>query len=632
MPLKTAYLIRVRVILATLICALILLTTSARGSANQFNAPSEQHPDTSTVQEFLRLQGLSTRGGLRRGPFEIGRSTKRIQVAFVIDSSLDEKSLGMLRELIPVFLKQKVAGDEDPERVIVGAKNGAYVVNDFQTSDAALLQQFDALTGSGSSNQVDFWDGVKTAVERLQWDARRNSLRWVIVCGNAASKKRTPDQEQDLIRLARIKNISIISLLFRASPKTLLASRERAKQVLTSLSSETAGTFVNLGSQSSIDYWYGHSTELKEPTRIDAPKEDDMTIRVVGRDSDQDGKTLEVMRRVLQQLPCSVVYSPDAKYSIDVNPSNYRGRITIQASLKSEDVELASARIISLDSWDQCSLQDAAMQCLHELLTRAARTLNDSHGELRKRIREYLDRDRKLRCVVATHPRARDEIMSALKLLRQSHIEDPSELQQTTKRVIAHLNNADFYDPGNAFALLLRANAQFNLAQAARESGDQQGEEQTHRRRYLMYLGQAFQASDALDEKKMSPIRKVIEAEYRLGNGEFEKAIELYEEIAAIPQLRGTTDLELRARWMLCGLYDGDWNISSEAEELKSYRKSLEHMKEIIRRWPNSPEARLLRNQFNENRKRLPSTQQRYAVTFSSALPTDLISNNTVGD
>jgi hypothetical protein len=623
MSLKTDFFFRV--IIALVMCALTSLAISPRVTANQVDAPTRKKPTASAVQRFLEDQGKNTLGW-RRGPFDVGGETKRLQVAYVIDNSLDRESLELLRNLLPVFLKEKIRGDI-PERAIVGAQDGIYVVNDFRTSDVELEKQLKGVTGGARSNREDFWDGVVKAVTKLNWDSRRDTLRWVVVCGNSVSHSRTATQEESLVRLARAKNISIMSLLFQSSPSASTDSRQRAKKVLTSLSTATAGSFVDLSSQSSIDYWNEKSTPLDKPSpNIETPK-DPLTIRVVG--PDRASKTLEVMRRVLRQVPCSVVESSDtSKYWIDVTQSNFRGRIKIRASLKYQDVKLASAQMIRLDSWDEFSSQNAAGQCLHELLTSAARTLNDSHLELRERIKGHLDRDRRLRCVVANHPRARDEIMAALKLLRQSHAEDPGEMQQTTKRVMAHLNNADFYDRGNAFALLLMANAQFNLAQAAKESGNQQREELAYRQRYLLYLGRAHQASlDSLPET--SPIWKVIEAEYHLGFNEFGKAIELYEQIASIPPLGTTADIELRARWMLCGLYAGDWNIASKAEELVAPSKSLGHMQEILKRWPNSPEAKLLRNEMKKDRFRLPVTNRRYAVTFPSA---EMISSNTIGD
>ncbi len=596
------------------LCVLALSSSTTR--ANQTSPPSldSKNESSERIEAFLKDAGSKSRSRRPTGRlfFLERRPIKRVQVAYVIDNSSSMSgSLKFLKEWIPTNLEAKINAEDLQRTIVYRGADGKFKAQKFSTSAEDLEKRMRGITGYPIRTNGTLWSGVRRTISELPWeDKERNTLRWVVVCGNADTEPPSAQEAQSLARQARIRNTSIIYLLFGSGTPDSLRT---VNKTLAQLAANTAGLFVDLESQSSRDAMQWKSTPIAIPP-VNPPEDDILTVTVAG--TEQAKNTVEVMKRVLRRMPF-VIFDPPtpSEYQVKIRQSDFRGRVEIKASLWNHDQQLASADA-RINSRNEQEIQEVAGRCMRDLLSNAAAASrgDPKHAELNRRIIDHLDRTKELRSMIANHPRARDEIMAALDLLRQSNLEDPETLPATIRRVRLHLNNADFYDRGNAFALLLMAQGQFNLAQAANELGDQNGQ-QNYSQAYYRYLGGAYEAARR-SLSKNSPIRLMIEAEYYLSEFKFEEAIAKCEAITRHP-MRTTADIELIARWNLCLLYAGDWGVASQAKELINEAKSQRQMQTILERWPNSHEASFFRQEIGKTdamQVTLPIGETQFAI------------------
>lgn len=594
------------------LCVLAFATGTTWAHQTSTSSVASHRESLNPIETFLKNAGGKGRD-LRPTArlFYLERSQiDRVQVAYVIDNSSGMSSaLPMLTKLIPTLLEDKIDPAMLQRTIVYRRADGQLKAQPFSTSSEDLAEWMRDVAANAKPAKSALWGDVRRTIMELPWDntpwdntpwddnkEASNTLRWVIVCGSSSTEPPNAEEARTLAREARVKNTSIISLLFNSSTPHSPDSLRTVKNSLAQLASSTAGLFVDLDSPSSRDAmeWKSTSIEIPSDNRLD---EDSLSVTVTG--TEQAKNTINVMKRLLRRIPLVVADSSEpAKYQVKIRQSDFRGRVEIAASLWHHDQRLASAAA-RLNSRNEHEIQEVAGRCMRDLLTStAAGSKRDpQHADLNKRIVDHLDRTKELRSMIASHPRARNEIMAALDLLRQSNMEDAKTLPETIRRARAHLNNADFYDRGNAFALLLMAHGQFNLAQAANEIGDQ-NRQQNYSRAYFRYLGGAYEAARRSLHKN-SPIRLLIEAEYYLSEFKFEEAIAKCEAITEHP-MRATADIELIARWNLCWLYAGDWGVASQAEELIDATKSQRQMQTILDDWPNSHEATFFRREIGK--------------------------------
>ena len=596
---------------------------------------SSSDKPTRSAATFLRNVAGRKKSGSRRGElFPVGRETTRIQIAFVIDNSnLSKEDLDGLKTLLPEFPEDSIDSHE-VWRTVAYRKNGKFFVEDFTTSAEVIRNRLNDLTvdrqlGPGVASE-GLWGAVEEPVMSLNWDVEReDTLRWVIVCGSSSSQLPVQDKASlaegvsELASKARSKNVSIVSLVYGAPHQNEMdAEQEISRRVFSDLSRDTDGTIVDLESQHSRNYWFGKSTD---PLSIDSQMlgEDSLAIRINAPERATAARF--VMENVLRRLPCAVVGSQDnARYTVDVSQSTFRGKVEMVASLRFDGEEIASEKV-GVNSRDVVEIQAAADRCMRALLIQTARNTESAapHAVLHSRILDHLERTRELRAMVANHPKARDEIVAAIELLQSSHLKDATEMKRSVDRAIAHLNNADYYDQDNAFALLLMANCQRDLAQASEEMG-RQADQQRHMRRYERFVDNAYDASLSLPDS--SAIRLAIQAEWHLSYQRFQAAIDCFEKLAT-HELRATADLELRAKWMLAGLYAGDWGVANAVDSKQLIRPDLarSNIEDLIAEWPSSPQATFLRDKIresvgNETEFRFPLGEKKFATWLTSAL------------
>ena len=75
---------------------------------------------------------------------------------------------------------------------------------------------------------------------------------------------------------------------------------------------------------------------------------------------------------------------------------------------------------------------------------------------------------------------------------------------------------------------------------------------------------------------------------------------------------------QLRGHWMLAGIYAGDWG--NAGKPIVDAEQSRRHITEILSNWPDSPEAKLLKQWL-----RWDDTKQQTDFNFLPSLNSDLL-------
>lgn len=135
-------------------------------------------------------------------------------------------------------------------------------------------------------------------------------------------------------------------------------------------------------------------------------------------------------------------------------------------------------------------------------------------------------------------------------------------------------------EPENAFALMLLSNCLYNLGE--QDAGNS-------------YLTQAHELGERNAD---DDLRLEIAGDYALFvQADHKTAIANYEELVQTTQSR-EPKAALRARWMLCGLYLGDWGAAKTVQEMFAGRDddrldlARAYILDILVYWPESPQAR----------------------------------------
>ena len=191
---------------------------------------------------------------------------------------------------------------------------------------------------------------------------------------------------------------------------------------------------------------------------------------------------------------------------------------------------------------------------------------------------------------VAISPAATREILTAIESLDQALGQDTGSDASNRLLATAEMSVASAIktEPQNALAHWLRANIAMNQATAFFAAGDNESAKKSVAQ-VKSSLRRAKRGS-----RKLSPsIAEEIKAdEALLVRRDVGDAIKTYEELTQEGQPSAT---RLRAHWMLAGLYAGDWGVASQASDHVDAAKVREHIIAVLRGWPESPSADMMR-------------------------------------
>jgi hypothetical protein len=188
---------------------------------------------------------------------------------------------------------------------------------------------------------------------------------------------------------------------------------------------------------------------------------------------------------------------------------------------------------------------------------------------------------------------ATTEEVERLILTARGRIADAMQLQlgvgngsQLWEEAQAELESALTLEPNNPVVNSLLANVYFAQFQILQAAGDTVGGA-AKRRLANQFAGEAKQNADQVFESD----RIEIEADFSFYRGNFQQAAASYQQLAE----QGTTLAHVdRARWMLAGIYSGDWGISHSAAELVDARQARAQIVQLLAFFPESPHTKLL--------------------------------------
>lgn len=167
------------------------------------------------------------------------------------------------------------------------------------------------------------------------------------------------------------------------------------------------------------------------------------------------------------------------------------------------------------------------------------------------------------------------------------HIElGEGESNQLFDAAEADLLQAIQLEPDNPITNALLANVYFNQFKILKSQND--AEAGNKRRSAIDFAGAAMRSlSRVLETDQLE-----IQADFHFYRGDFEEAAALYEQMT---QRAETVDQMRRARWMLAGIYSGDWGIAKNAPHLVEARKARQEVVQLLAFFEDSPEARMLK-------------------------------------
>ncbi len=162
---------------------------------------------------------------------------------------------------------------------------------------------------------------------------------------------------------------------------------------------------------------------------------------------------------------------------------------------------------------------------------------------------------------------------------------DHAQSQPLWAEAQADLEAAFKLAPDNPLVNSLLANVYFGQFQILQAKGDRAAADK--RRQANQFAGEAKkQAGLVLESDRLE-----IEADFNFYRNNFNEAAGLYEQIV---QRADTLAHVERARWMLAGIYAGDWGIDKLQSDLVDAGKARQQIVQLLAFFEDSPHARLL--------------------------------------
>lgn len=180
------------------------------------------------------------------------------------------------------------------------------------------------------------------------------------------------------------------------------------------------------------------------------------------------------------------------------------------------------------------------------------------------------------------------ELLAALEALERALAAPAGEEAsvQLLKQADASIRAAIAAEPRNALGHWLSANVAYNQAARLFQNGEVEAAE-ARMREMKSSLRRAVRERDSV---KLPSLVTEIEADHALLVArDASEAIEKYKQLTSLDSPPAS---QLRAHWMLAGIYAGDWGVAESATDPALAR---DHVIQILANWPESPEATLLK-------------------------------------
>lgn len=490
-------------------------------------------------------------------------------------------------------------------------------------------------------------EGIQAALTKLPWSDKPDVSRWLILCGDAPPYPESTEHRrhslQDLIKLAKDKKVAVYGLSVNSGTTSAIADKIKAtstdlrpefSQFMTRLADATGGKTRNLWDREAL------LSEIKQkPITIPMESISDAEIAAARKNLDVPA-SIAVLPPALNGMPQfaagseAALAATAAQHALANLGFAVRGPATLEAlyqAASSSGVEQDKAiqRLVeklgveyvfsgaiqpdaagdgkftfALSRWDANSRTPIQLASWSEKSPSAA---PEQVGTVIKKLLELgakLGKPglEKLSTVLAKAPkeeylardtRARRAMLSAMYAIEKSlAAETPrsagsaasGQVDAATllKTAQSELQAAAALETDNPVVELLLSLVYYNLSQMD-DSGDEYHQQFVH-------LQRAYDLRDK-PEFENSVFRREIEAYHALLiDKDIPKAVTAFTAIAS-DKARESSNSALRARWMLAGMYFGDWGSRVYSPEIVDLKKAREQVVTILARWPQLPEA-----------------------------------------
>lgn len=626
---------------------------------------------------------------LQRTMFDFGRTAKSIQIALVVDATDSMgQDLTSVKENLKSFVGEIQQQQQDLQPLTkvavvvyrdIGCRSGAVQVltRDRAGKPSFLASSNRALSSAIASigtepgepefpEQVD--RGLYTALSDLEWDQGPDVTRLIILAGDAPPFSEEflnqPDKTykneplrshsvDELVGIAAQKQIKIFAVLcssgFADTANERLQTnfdkyRPEMLAFLDRLAVGTGGQVFDLSDPSLIEKLKNTETEigkLRELKKIEAAelqsRRDQTKVRiavlpqmpsgemkwsgapfvfasaVVLRLEEGDGRGVVKMRRLkeeyeelagrarpganlIQELASEQGLNLNYVLCVDYGAAQGSHKVRLRA-FDRNGAELAATNPLEGES---------PLRLVTPALAQLSQALQDGAADERgKVLSSFLTR--------SENPHtSQDDVLKAYSRMELAAEFDTTNdegrrLNQEAKEL---LEKSLTVKPGDPFALLLLSNCEQNLGNL----------EQAKARLQKAY--------DAREQAADENLKLEIEADYKLvfENDPF-GAIALYEQLAerAKNDNRDFGKQALRTKWMLSGLYLGDWGAAADArhqKDLVAYLdKARDSILDILIYWPDSPEARYYEQYVDPKLPKKPWKEGGNLVSMGLVLP-----------
>lgn len=549
------------------------------------------------------------------------------------------------------------------------------VVPEFTTDTFEISRKLDEVrveTGAPYFDEaVD--DGIHEALTQLNWSSRDDMTRWIILCGDAPpypeSTKHRHHSLAELIATAQQKRVTIYGLCVNSSvdPRqqpdlaaTSSSLRPECSAFFTRLAEGTGGHVRNLWDQEAL------LAELKqkpmavamtpiseqEIAEARARQQVPPVIAVLppafeGKPQFEKGTEGAVTGTAAQRYFANqgfVVRGPaglEADYqAAAATATNSAGTVRELARLISADFVLSGvmttdatkaqtqltvtlygrkankdlgSEAVQWSTQEPAAAPDLIVTALGALLERVGRDEPQiraaSSSSAGKGTADFLSRDLRARRAILSGMYALEKSLSTAAGPDSSR-EEAAAATSLLRSALTDLGTAANYDADNPVIEVLQAQVCYNLVAAGELADD------THR--HFLHLQKAYDLRTQPGFEATSWPTE-IEAYYALlVEKDISRAIQGFETIANTQGRQGSMNA-LRARWMLAGLYFGDWDSRIFAPSIVDPEKARTHVLAILAQWPQTSEAEFYRQCLRQSGSSNGETMVPLTASLSAA-------------
>lgn len=626
-------------------------------SGNADNASTPAGSALTTIFSPSRAPKRKTMGLLQRSFLDLAdQGDQELEIAIVIDGteSMKGELAGVQQSVRQMLDDLRLYRSNEVRAAVVvyrdaGSPSGEVVIPQKQfTSDQDAITA--AVAGLTPESGAPFFHelpdlGIHQALTQLPWTEDDQVTKWILLFGDAppyAETFKDDDTPQAyrrfatplLISIATQKNIRINCVLCTSDDSQPYDRvLDETRKFMNAMCAGTDGLMLDLSHpetrQALIDASKQPAAELTKIQPISA-----IDLAAVRRENlDPSNRIQQVSLAVIPHMPIHQISFDPRNPAVQVSTAlrtklaripgvRIAGPREIKEKLRrlraeglsDEKAIRALAAMLNVDFvvWgslqaDSATVQTAAYRrdngqqivpvqlanhtddMAFVLIQASAKSVPDNQA-----IAQMFSQMRKLESALAA-PMAKgvatsNDLLAAMEALEQALAyeagsDEAIELLKTAQNAS---KNASVAEPRNAIAHWLQANVAYNQASRLYQRGETE-DASKKMRDVKNSLGRAVEYRESIGVPSL--ITEIEGDYYLLVERNPDQAVKRYLAMTKTDQPLAS---QLRGHWMLAGIYAGDWGNADH--EIVDADKSRRHITEVLANWPDSPEAKLLKD------------------------------------